>query len=61
MISQNGLDTSHDQIHRQYGGRKQTVEYGELLCSEVYCGGTAVKVNIMTLYKLKRKCVQFTP
>ena len=32
-----------------------------LLCTEVYCGGAAVKVNIMTLYKLNRKCVQFTP
>ena len=37
MISQNGLDTSHDQICRQYGGRKWTVEYGELLYSVVKC------------------------
>ena len=36
------------------------VRWITLLCSEVYCGGAAVKVNIMMLDKLKRKCVQFT-
>ena len=37
MKSQNGLDTSCAQVNRLHGGRKCTVEYDELLCSEVGC------------------------